>query len=113
VDKAEARLLIERELEALRRLAYAELCGRIPPKRRNFLFRDIVEAIQAATREVTGDSGAVYRVETMVMWDDRVAETIRVVVAVDDARRSALLSITGDFIMAPDGSVVVEPLSDD
>lgn len=113
MDQAEAQTLIERELEALRQLAYSELCARIPPKRQNFIFRDIVEAIQAASREVTADSGAVYRVESMVMWNGKADEAIRVVVAVDDPRRSAFASVTGDFVMAPDGSVVVEPLSDD
>ena len=112
MDHAEAHTLIDRELEALRRLAYSELCTRIPPKRQTFLFRDIVEAIQAASREVTADSGAVYRVETMVMWDGKADEAIRVVVAVDDPRRSAFASVTGEFIMAPDGSVVAGSLSD-
>ena len=113
MDKAEAQSLIDREIDTLRELSYAELRERIPAKREGFLFIDIREAIQVATREVTVDSGAVYRVETMVMWDGKADEAIRVVVSIDDARLSAFISVTGDFVMAPDGSYVAESLSDD
>jgi hypothetical protein len=103
VNNAEARRVIERELDALRELSYAELRQRIPAKRQGFLFTDIFEAMQAATREVRVDSGAVYRVETLVMWDSKADEEIRVTVSVDDARGSAFISITESFILAPEG----------
>jgi hypothetical protein len=101
VDNAEARRLIERELDSLRELSYAELRERIPAKRGGFRFTEICDAIQATTREVTADSGAVYLVETMVMWDEAADEAIRVVVSIDDARRIAFISVTESFVLSP------------
>ena len=101
VDQAEARTLIDRELDALRGLSYSELCGRIPQKRRDFLYVDIVDALQVATHEVTADSGAVYQVETLVMWDGKQGEAVRVTICIDNPGHTAFPPVTESFTVAP------------
>jgi hypothetical protein len=106
MDKTEARALLEQEIAVLRQVSYSDLCTRIPAKRERFLFVDIVDALQMQTRDVIAASGTAYQLESMVMWDGKAGEAVRVVVAIDDGRRSA--PMTDSFIVAPDGSFVAE-----
>jgi hypothetical protein len=100
VDEAEARGLLEREVDALRELSYTDLCARIPAKRGRFLFIDIVDALQMQTRDVVTESGAACQVESMVVWDSKPGEAVRVIVAIDDGRRSASAPMTDSFVVA-------------
>jgi hypothetical protein len=108
MDKAEARALLDREIARLRERSYAELRARIPAKRRRFLFIEVVDAPQVDSHQVTGDSGAIYQVETEVFWDDKAHETIRVFASIDDGGRPAFMPMTAAFILAPDGGFVGE-----
>jgi hypothetical protein len=95
VDKAEARLIAEQRVTQLRGMSYADL-------RSAFLKRP-------TCAEVVGPSGHLYQVETEAIWDDRRLGHLRVLVAVDDGRGwAALIPLTEDFIIAPDGSYIGE-----
>ena len=64
---------------------------------------------QPDCEQVQGASGAEYQVEIQALWDDRVAQTLRVFVSVDDGRGwRAFSPLTDSFIVAPDGSFVGE-----
>jgi hypothetical protein len=60
------------------------------------------------THDVVADSGTAYQVESMVMWDGRAGEAVRVIVAIDDGRRSAFAPMTDSFVLAPDGRFLGE-----
>ena len=94
MDKAEAREVLLREVEARRQGSYAELSARIPE--------------QAETHEVLGASGTVYQVMTQVDWDAKPGEAIRVTASIDDGGWSSYRPMCEDFIMAPDGTFVGE-----
>ncbi len=95
VDKAEARRIALDRIAELRRLSYQELHAR---------FLNNPQCL-----ETPGASGAMYQVETEALWDDRKAGHLRVMVAVDDGRGwSAIVPVTEDFIVAPDGSFLGE-----
>jgi hypothetical protein len=64
--------------------------------------------LRRESHEVTGDSGAIYQVETEVFWDDKAHETIRVFASIDDGGRPAFMPMTAAFILAPDGGFVGE-----
>jgi hypothetical protein len=58
---------------------------------------------------VEGHNGVEYQVEIEALWDDRSAQTLRIVVSVDDGRGwRALCPLADSFIVAPDGSFVGE-----
>jgi len=83
----EAESLLQRELARLRTLPYTELMG------------------LSRARQERGRSGALYNIETEAFFDDpRRRESIRVIVSVDDGGLHAFRPLTGDFIIAPDGS---------
>ncbi|HEX6676020.1 MAG TPA: hypothetical protein VF486_13435 [Actinomycetes bacterium] len=92
MDKAEARQLLAAKLAELRRLSYAELLRYREPE--GF--------------EVTGPSGTAYQFEVEAFWDDRKQRHLRVLVSIDDFGWRAFRPLTGDFIIAPDGSFVGE-----
>ena len=108
MDKTEARQILAGEVARLRALSYSGLSSRIPRRRRRLLFLEVVGDDEAITREVVGDSGVVYQVESQVLWEDKPQEDIRVVVSIDDGGVSAFMPMTDDFILAPDGTFVDE-----
>ena len=88
VDKKEAALIAEQELEGLRALGYSSLLERVE---------------EMEHHQVTGSSGTVYNVETMVYWDARAGRALRVIAAVDDGRGwSTFHPLSRDFILEPD-----------
>jgi hypothetical protein len=107
VNKAEARQVLAHEVARLRTLSYEELASRIPRQRRRDLFLEVGED-GAITKEVVGESGAVYQVETQVFWDYKPDRDIRVWVSIDDGGASAFAPMNDSFILAPDGSFVGE-----
>ncbi len=71
------------------------------------------------TTSAMGEDGKAYQLETQVFWESkkngeiRVWESkkngeIRVMVSADDGGLRSFMPLTGDFIMAPDGSFVGE-----
>jgi hypothetical protein len=74
---------------------------------RQHSYGDLVELV--GTREVAelgGPSGAVYQIEVAVHWDHRPGGAIRVLGAVDDGGWRAVVPLTDDFILAPDGTFI-------
>jgi hypothetical protein len=94
MDKAEARLIMERRVAEARQQPYAGL-------RDKWLGQPDCE-------QVTGAGGVVYQVEIEGVWDDRKAEHLRLVVSIDDGGWRAFAPLTDSFIVAPDGSFVGE-----
>jgi hypothetical protein len=95
MDEAEARALLDAEVERLRALAYEEL--------KNLL--------DAEAEQITGSSGTMYTIETQAFGDDPRGHSgdIRVMVSIDDGRGwRAFAPLTTSFIRAPDGSFVGE-----
>jgi hypothetical protein len=72
-------------------------------------YNDLVSLMgHPQTKEVTGEDGKKYQLETQVFWDGKKGGDIRVMVSGDDGRWRAFKPLTSDFIMAPDGSFVGE-----
>jgi hypothetical protein len=93
VDKGEAKEILAAHLARYRGLTYAELVRRLKT---------------VDTEEITGPSGTVYQLEVQFFWDNRPNGNVRVIGAIDDGGISWLVPLSGDFIMAPDGSFVDE-----
>jgi hypothetical protein len=97
MDEAEARVILQAEIDKLRGLPYERLQNRL---------LDEVEAL-----EVSGPSGAEYQLEVQAMWDDPRSKggNLRVIASIDDGRGwRAFSPLTDSFIMTPDGSFVGE-----
>jgi hypothetical protein len=93
MDEAEARQVLTRELDGMRKLSYEELRARMD---------------EDETDEVIADSGVRYQVETQIFWDGMPDRDIRVLLAIDDGGRRAYFPMTDSFILAPDGSFLGE-----
>jgi hypothetical protein len=51
-----------------------------------------------------GSSGVIYQIEIEVVWDDRKARIIRVMIGIDDGGlMSAFKPMADDFFISPDG----------
>jgi hypothetical protein len=94
MDKEEAAQIAKSILYELRRETYQEL--------QRFTLE------HPDTREVVGPSAKRYQVEVVSFWDDHPNGNLRVSVAIDDSGWRALMPLSWDFIMAPDGSFVGE-----
>jgi len=88
-----ARALVDEELGRLRKLSYSE----------HLKFLDKV-----STTKSQGPDGEHYQIERQAFWDSEKGGNIRVMVSADDGGLSAFKPLTGDFIIAPDGSFVGE-----
>ena len=94
MDKAEAKLTLERELARYRERSYEELLSLID---------------RPETFERSAPSGTNYQIEMQVFFDDpKVKSNLRVLGAVDDGGWRAFAPLSDDFIMSPDGSFVGE-----
>ena len=93
MDRREARLLLSKQLFAVRARGYGALARSLP----------LVE-----TCEVTGPSGTVYQVEIQTFWDGRRDGDIRVTGSIDNGGLRWLVPLTDDFIIRPDGTCVGE-----
>ena len=95
MDEEEARGVLDRRVAELRRCSYIDL--------KAAWFR------QPDCEQVQGPNGVEYQVEIEALWDDRRAQTLRIVVSVDDGSGwRAFVPLTDSFIVAPDGSFVGE-----
>jgi hypothetical protein len=93
MDKDEARLILEQQLNRYRRLSYLELLRLLDEP---FSF------------ECAGLSGKIYQIEIEVFWDEWSKRTLRVSAAIDDGGWRSMFPMCADFIMRPDGSFVGE-----
>ena len=86
-----ANALIQIELRRLRASSYQELASAVG---------------KVETREVVGEDGITYQLETQVFWDGKKRADIRVMVACDDGRGwRSFVPLSDDFIVKPDGSL--------
>jgi hypothetical protein len=89
-----ANALIQIELRRLRATSYQELASAVG---------------KVETKEVVGEDGITYQLETQVFWDGNKGADIRVMVGCDDGRGwRAFVPLSDDFIVRPDGSFVGE-----
>jgi len=93
MDNAEATAVLTREMARYRAMPYAELV----------LLLDETNHI-----DTVGPSGTKYQVDIEVMWDDKSKGDLRIIGAVDDGGWRALIPLTDDFILRPDGTFVGE-----
>ncbi len=93
MNKKEASEILGEVVATLRRLSYEQLLQ----------FRG-----EPDVREIVGDSGTWYQVEVMAFTDDPKSGNLRVSFGIDDGGWRAFFPLTGDFIIAPDGTFVGE-----
>ena len=93
MNKDEARALLDESLGRYRKLGYRSL-------QRLLDEQDVFE--------VTGPSGARYQVEIHGLWDRRADGNLRILGSIDDGAWRALVPVTSDFIVRPDGTFVGE-----
>jgi len=93
MDSGEARTLLGKEIARLRKQSYDELRRR-------------VDAPETIGIEAGPDRR--YQVEIQAFWDQRKDGDLRVLVSIDDGGLRAFAPMSGDFIVAPDGSFVGE-----
>jgi len=94
MKKSEARTVALSRLQSLRGTSWSELKSR---------YLNMPDVIETET-----ESGAVYQVEILAFWDGVAEGDLRVVVSVDDGGWRAIVPLTEDFIVSPDGSFVGE-----
>ena len=92
-DHQIAYALIDERLKSLRQCTYQELVALLG---------------HPDTTSAMGEDGKAYQLETQVFWDSKKNGEIRVMVSADDGGLRSFMPLTGDFIMAPDGSFVGE-----
>lgn len=88
-----AHELIYARLQRLRALSYAELIAMVG---------------RCEITEIVGHDGRQYQLQTQVCWDGRDGGNVRVIVSADDGGWRALIPLTEDFIIRPDGTFVGE-----
>jgi len=93
MDTTEARAILAEQLARYRTNSYARL-------------RDLIDSQDVL--EIRGPSGAVYQLEIEAVWDERPEGNLRVIGSIDDRGVRALVPITDDFILAPNGSFIGE-----
>ena len=93
MDKLKARAVLADALRPYRAKSYAAL-------------KELIGHVDAV--EVEDPDGDSFQIEVLVYWDDKPGGNICVSGGVDDGGWSAFSPLGEDFIMAPDGSFVVE-----
>jgi hypothetical protein len=93
MNKTEAHSLLQGQLQQWRERSWAQL-------------RE--EVGQSHRFEETAASGSRYQRQIQVFWDNRPDGAIRVMASIDDGGWRAVVPLTDDFILAPDGTFVDE-----
>jgi hypothetical protein len=90
---AEARKIMDTQIQRLRTLPYAELVNYLEP----------------VALEVQAPSGRTFQIEIEALWDDRKRQHLRVLVCMDDGTGMRFKPfLSEDFIVAADGSFIGE-----
>jgi len=93
MDKAEARLVAEKDLEFYRAMSYEQIAAKVG-KQENF--------------ERISENGEAYQIEFDFFYDDNESGNIRVGGTVSYSRLTDFLPVSNDFIIAPDGKFIGE-----
>jgi hypothetical protein len=93
MNKTEALTILRQELDGWRRRSYDELVSSIGKQ---------------TCLEVLAPSGTGYQLEIETVWDGKHGGNVRVLGAVVDCSMRALMPLTEDFIVAPDGNFTGE-----
>jgi hypothetical protein len=91
MNKAEARLILSRELKAFASRSYAQLVALIG---------------HSDVKNLLGESGVNYQIEFSVFWDSKPGEDLLIMGSIDDGGWRAFLPLTESLIMRPDGKFV-------
>jgi hypothetical protein len=93
VNQPEAREMLHAHLGVYRNRTYAELRALLG---------------KPETTELLAPSGTTYQVEIEVHWDGRPGGALRIIGSVDDGGWRTLKPLTGNFVLAPNGTFVGE-----
>jgi hypothetical protein len=93
LDKAEAQKILDAEAAALRSRPYEEL-------------RALIK--ESEHKEVTSPSGKWYQIESLAVWDGKPEGDLRIMVSIDDGGLRAIVPMTRNVLVAPDGSFLDE-----
>ncbi len=91
MDKVEAKQVLASELARYRSRSYHDLVA-------------LIGHPQVCERR--GASGAEYQIELQAVWDNRLAENVRVIASVDDGGWNAFFPLTESFLMSPAGTFI-------
>ena len=91
MDRDEARLLLETQVEEWRHRSYAELSREVGHWRRF---------------ETTGPSGQHYEGHIQVFWQSAVQGPVKVIGSIDDGGWRTFVPLMTDFIVTPDGTLL-------
>jgi len=93
MDKTEAKMIAENDLEVYRTLSYEEIVGKIG-NQENF--------------ERVSENGEPYQIEFDFFYDDAASGNIRVAGIVSYSGWTDFFPVSNDFIIAPDGKFIGE-----
>ena len=105
-NEEEARAVLDQKVSELRSLGYERLRSMNSTRFSLFGGRLQLGGGPSELVETHGPSGALYQVETEVMWDDHTGGSLRVFVTLfEDCRATRTLS--GGFIIGPDNNTAL------
>jgi hypothetical protein len=91
MDRAEAKLILAKELTEFAARPYDELVASIK---------------HVDVKNVVGESGANYQIEFDVFWDSKADGNLHIMASIDDGGWRAFLPLTDSLIMKPDGTLL-------
>ena len=98
MNKVESKELLSKALTAYRAKPYSELVKLVESK---FSLRNTYyEEIELKNKK--------YQIRINVFWDDKKAQTLRVVGSIDDGGLSAMIPVIDDFLLGSDGKFINE-----
>jgi hypothetical protein len=91
MDRAEAKLILAKELTEFAARHYDELVASIK---------------QTDVKNVVGESGANYQIEFDVFWDSKPDGNLHIMASIDDGGWRAFFPLTDSLIMKRDGTLL-------
>ena len=95
MNQTEAKAILSEYLRGYRERPYSELAA--------WVSENHVE-----TEEIVAPSGARYQVEIVFVWDTKQKANVRVIGSIDDGGIRALVPVSDDFIISPQGCFIGE-----
>ena len=110
MDRAEARQLLDGELERMRRLSYADLRVQMPRVTGVYRFLGATAWLERGGEtprhhEVLGPSGTRYMLEVALTWEDEPEGNIHVSVSIDDGKPGFAWLVSDGFVISPNGQL--------